>query len=64
MQVRISGDINGDSTINIEDLILLTKAYGSKPGDLHWNQNCDLNDDRIIDVQDLHILGKNYGKNA
>jgi len=58
----ISGDINRDGIININDLILLNQAYGSTSTSLNWNQNADINNDKIINVQDLHILGKNYGK--
>jgi parallel beta-helix repeat protein len=58
----ISGDINRDGIININDLILLNQAYGSTPTSTNWNSNADLNNDKIIMVQDLHILARNYGK--
>jgi len=55
------GDINGDGTINSEDLSLLTQAYGSTLGDPNWNQNADLNKDNNVNISDLNLLAQNYG---
>jgi len=60
--ITITGDVNGDRTVETSDLSDLKKAYGSKPGDLNWNSNCDLNSDDKIDASDLFHLSKNYGK--
>ena len=60
--ITITGDVNGDRTVETSDLSDLKKAYGSKPGDLNWNSNCDLNSDDKIDAADLFRLSKNYGK--
>jgi len=59
----ISGDINYDGIININDLILINQAYGStSTSGSNRNQNPDINNDKIIDIRDLHILSKNYDK--
>ena len=57
----IVGDINGDGTINNEDLALLTPAYGSTFGDPNWNQNADLDGDNNVNISDLNLLAQNYG---
>jgi parallel beta-helix repeat protein len=57
----IPGDINGDGTIDINDLILLTEAYGATSTSPNWNPDADLNDDGIIDVYDQQLLSQNYG---
>ena len=56
------GDINGDGTININDLILLVEAYGATSTSPNWNPNCDLNDDNKVDASDIFELSKNYGR--
>jgi hypothetical protein len=59
--VTTLGDINGDLTVNIDDLIALNQSYGStSTGGSNWNPNADLNKDSITDVADLLLLSKNY----
>jgi len=61
IKAPLTGDINGDGTINNQDLTLLIQEYGLTPDSPTWNPNADLNKDNVIDEQDLYILGKNYG---
>lgn len=62
IKAPLTGDINGDGTINDQDLNLLTQAYGSAPGDPNWNPNADLDKNNKINITDLNILGQDYGK--
>jgi parallel beta-helix repeat protein len=55
------GDINGDGTVDVNDLILLAEAYGATSTSPNWNPDADLNDDGIIDVYDQQLLSQNYG---
>jgi parallel beta-helix repeat protein len=64
ISVTISGDINGDFTVDIYDAITLAGAYNSAPSSLNWNANADINGDNIIDIYDAIILAGNYGKTA
>jgi peptide/nickel transport system substrate-binding protein len=57
-----SMDINGDGKIDIKDLVLLIKAYGTVPGKTRWNADADVNKDGKVDIKDLVLLIKNYGK--
>jgi parallel beta-helix repeat protein len=59
--LRNKGDINGDGTINKQDLTLLEQAYGSTSGSPNWYADADLNKDGLINITDLYILGKNFG---
>ena len=61
---RPRGDVNGDGKVDASDLSDLSKAYGSVPGDAHWNANCDINGDGKVDAPDLFDLSKNYGKSV
>jgi parallel beta-helix repeat protein len=62
MPPPVPGDINGDSRVNLEDLVLLALAYGSKPGDPNWNRYADIDGDNIVGLSDLAILAQHYGQ--
>ena len=58
--LQFPGDVNGDGTVNVQDLALLNYSYGSIPNVERWNPSCDFNNDSKVDVLDLYSLGKNY----
>ena len=58
----IVGDLNLDNKVDIEDLVIVALAWGSRPEDSDWNIIADIKDDNFIDVEDLMIIGKYYGK--
>jgi parallel beta-helix repeat protein len=60
IKAPILGDINGDGTVNNNDLTLLMQAFGATPSSPKWNSNADLNKDNIIDGLDLYILSTHY----
>lgn len=55
-------DLNCDCKVDIKDLVLLIKAFGSTPASIKWNENGDVNGDGKVDIKDLVILIKNFGK--
>ena len=62
VKVKMMGDINGDGVINVYDLSLVAKAYGSLIGEPEYNPETDLNKDDRVDIRDLAVVGKYYGK--
>jgi hypothetical protein len=60
--VGMLGDVNGDHVINILDVVLVTIAYGSRPGCSYWNPIVDLVPDDYINILDLVVVTSNYGK--
>ena len=62
IRVRMPGDINVDGIVDIEDIYLAAKAYGSFPEHPAWNYIADENEDDIVDIEDLFLVAINYGK--
>jgi hypothetical protein len=55
------GDINGDKSVDVEDLLWLVECFGSYRGEPAFDQEPDLNFDGVVDVVDLLILVENFG---
>ena len=55
------GDVNEDGLVNVLDMILVSNALGSRPGDPNWNPNADLNRDGVINTLDLIIVSNHLG---
>jgi hypothetical protein len=55
-----SPDINGDGEVNIADVYLLAKAFGSKAGYPKWDERADLNNDQKVNINDVFILAKSF----
>ncbi len=58
------GDLNGDGKVDIKDIAIVAKAYGSLPGDSNWNPVADINGDGKVDIKDIAIVAKHYGETA
>ncbi len=63
-QVILLGDINGDLKVDMIDVGLCSKAYGSQPGDSNWDARADFNGDSRVDMKDIGIVCKAYGSNG
>ena len=55
-------DLNDDGIVNIIDIALVARAYGTQPGDENWNETADLNKDEIVNILDISIVAMDYGK--
>jgi hypothetical protein len=64
VKIKILGDINGDGSVNLTDLVLLANAYGSKVGDLKYNPEADFNDDGKVNLLDLVTCAMHYGQSC
>ena len=61
--IAIPSDINADFKVDIKDLVLVIKYYGSYPGSVKpWNPNADVNCDNKVDVKDLVLVIKHFGQ--
>ena len=59
----LTGDVNCDGTVNIEDIVEATSSYCTKEGDPNWNPNANyaLQYDEI-DIFDLVTIASHYGQ--
>ena len=64
-------DVNHDRKVNVLDIAIGAKAYGShepdvpNPGDppsANWNAIADLNNDGVINIKDIQIIAVSFGK--
>jgi parallel beta-helix repeat protein len=60
--VGTPGDVDGNRKVEIKDILMVVKAYGTNPQSLGWNPNLDINCDDKVDIKDVLITAKNYGK--
>ena len=72
--VAMIGDLTGptvgvpDGKIDIRDVALVGKAFGSEIGQLLYNPNCDVTgpivglEDGKIDIRDIALVARNFGK--
>ncbi|MEM2589394.1 MAG: hypothetical protein QXT44_06305, partial [Candidatus Bathyarchaeia archaeon] len=62
VKIVIPGNVNGDNIVDMSDVGIVLRAYGTKKGDSKWDSNLDINGDNIVDMSDVGITLRNYGK--
>ena len=63
LTMRYVADLNADGIINILDIALVAKAYGSILGDPNWNPIADVAEPyNEINILDIATVAKDYGK--
>jgi hypothetical protein len=60
--LTIPGDLDGNFQVQLTDLVILAKAYSSKPGSPNWNPNADIDGNGAVGLSDLVILAQHYGQ--
>jgi hypothetical protein len=54
--------INHDRRVDIIDVAIVARAFGSKLGDSWWNADADIQEDGTINIVDISIVAKSFGK--
>jgi hypothetical protein len=55
-------DLEVDGKIDMKDIGIVARAYGSRPGSLNWNPFADINGDGKIDMRDIGAVARQYGE--
>jgi len=50
-----------DLTVNIKDISIAAKAFGTIPGQPGWSSIADVNHDYKIDIRDISLIAKQFG---
>jgi len=58
--VKLQGDVNGDGIVNLKDIALVARAFGSTPTSPNWNPNADINGDGVVNMKDLALVARNF----
>ncbi len=54
----VAGDVNRDSVVNIQDLVMIASLFGQQ------DEHADVNDDGIVDIADLVLVASAIGASA
>jgi len=55
-------DLDRNGKVDVLDIALAAKAYGSYPGHPRWNPKADLDGNGTIDILDIAKVARDYGK--
>jgi hypothetical protein len=62
--VAFLGDINGDGKVDIGDVAIAAKAFGSHVGWPRWNPDADVNGDGVVSIMDIALIAKHFGQHS
>ena len=59
---HVTGDINGDGRVDMKDIALVARAFGSTPTSPNWNPAADINGDGTVNMKDIALVARNFGQ--
>lgn len=60
VHVKPGPDLNGDKVVNMQDVVLLAKAFNSALGDARYKAEYDLNEDNCINMLDVKVIAAKF----
>ncbi len=64
VQILCAGDVNGDNTANMADLVPILDAFNTAHTDPNYNLSADLNRDARVDFTDLNIILAHFNQSC
>jgi len=58
----VTGDITGDRKVDIKDVAIASRSFGTTSESPNYRQAADINDDGKVDIKDISYISKNFGK--
>lgn len=55
-------DLNKDGTVNILDISIVARAFGTKLGDPKWEATSDLDKNGVVNIIDISMVARDFGK--
>ncbi len=60
----VPGDLNLDSYVGVDDLVIAGEYFGSTPISSRWNVHADLNEDDYVGIDDVVLMARNFGQTS
>lgn len=54
-------DLFETGIVDLRDISIAAKAFGTTPSDVRWNPTADINRDGKVDTRDIGFIAKNFG---
>ncbi len=48
--------------VDITDLVIVARAFGSQTNDSNWDSRADLDGSSMVDITDLVLVARHFGK--
>ncbi|MEM2912598.1 MAG: CARDB domain-containing protein, partial [Candidatus Bathyarchaeia archaeon] len=58
VKIKKFADVNGDGKIDLKDIALVARAFGTRDGNPKWDPRCDINGDGKVDIRDLLLVAR------
>jgi hypothetical protein len=58
----VGPDINRDGKVDIKDIVLVGRSFGTVPGHVRWNPIADINLDHKVNLFDQALVARMFGK--
>lgn len=58
----LNTDVNGDGVVNMRDIGIVGRAFGTSQGEPDWNPAADVNGDGVVDLFDVALVARDFWK--